>query len=117
MILAHEPESSAAAREFVRKAAADWLIDFNDLLTVVGELVGNAVVHTRGESIVVRAYELPAWYVVEVWDYSPRMPEPRTPDLAWESGRGLVVVAELAGEWGVRRLPAGGKAVFARWAR
>ncbi|QXJ20135.1 ATP-binding protein [Actinomadura graeca] len=117
MILAHAPESSAAAREFVRKAAVDWIIDFDDPLTVVGELVGNAVVHTRGESIVVRAYELPAWYVVEVWDYSSRMPERRTPDLGWESGRGLVVVAELAGDWGVRRLPAGGKAVFARWAR
>ncbi|MDT4894564.1 MAG: hypothetical protein QOE97_3599 [Pseudonocardiales bacterium] len=80
---------------------------------IVSELVTNAVradsnrlelaMTIRGDSIELR-----------VCDDGPGWPQPRDPGIDDTSGRGLLLVAALADEWGVDPDPSGGKAVWAR---
>jgi len=88
----------------------------DDTCLVVSELVTNALRVASGTAIV-----LDLWAPVdgrglnvELWDRSSVRPVPRTPEPDDESGRGLLIVAALAADWGVRHLPAGGKVVWAR---
>lgn len=83
---------------------------------VASELMTNAVRHGRG-----RVSFRVAWCAkrerlrITVWDgglsRAPVSPS-RPPDDA-ESGRGLLLVAALAADWGQYSMPAGGKAIWA----
>jgi DNA-binding NarL/FixJ family response regulator len=111
--LASDARSPGTARRFVAQLLEPWhlgpLLDTVTLL--VSELVTNAVVHAGADvGIVVRLTEQAAR--VEVSDPSNLPLSPGTPELAWESGRGLWMVATMARAWGVRRHPGGGKAVW-----
>jgi anti-sigma regulatory factor (Ser/Thr protein kinase) len=82
---------------------------------IVTELVANAIRHTHG---VGDACGLTMGHdgkevVFEVTDSCRcRMPEPRAPGPEDDTGRGLMLVAALASDWGVRRGEAG-KTVWA----
>ncbi|WP_326687586.1 MULTISPECIES: ATP-binding protein [unclassified Streptomyces] len=95
---------------------------------LLSELAANAVVHAdcpTGSGLVCRAALAPATgpgasggglLRIEVHDQAEgeRVPRPRYGDAEEESGRGLCIVAALAGEWGVRRSPlTRGNAVWA----
>ncbi|MFC4054510.1 ATP-binding protein [Actinomadura syzygii] len=113
-----EPNEKAAgrARRFVAARFAEWGIADDDIgRLVVSELVTNAYVHGEGR-IVVRVFvdkhdRLP---VVEVWDGGAKLPFIPALDCTATCGRGLLLVAELVREWGVRPLDEGGKVTWAK---
>jgi anti-sigma regulatory factor (Ser/Thr protein kinase) len=108
------PESSAAARRFVRHALQalgdDALVDSAEL--GVSEMVTNALLHAR-TPITVALKVLAAGVVrIEVSDQSPRQPEFHDHDLMSTTGRGLRLLSSY-GTWGVDALAAGpGKTVW-----
>ncbi|MBE1533230.1 ATP-binding protein [Actinomadura algeriensis] len=111
-----EPTKQAPeqARRFLSERLTEWDVDdFNGRL-IVSELVTNSYVHGAG-TIVVRVFrdEQNGLPKVEVWDEGANLPVVRPPNYASISGRGLVMVAALATDWGVRPFPGGGKAVWA----
>ena len=108
-----QADSVGAARRFVDAALARWgrreLADVAALLT--SELVTNAVLHARTDlDVVVGATG--AGVQVEVHDRSPVLPVRRDYSLAAGTGRGLVLVDELADDWGVE--PGATKSVWFR---
>ncbi|MGW1715296.1 ATP-binding protein [Streptomyces sp. NPDC002156] len=71
---------------------------------VVSELVTNAIQHTDGASVSLRVQQRHADELrVEVADGTPKSAEPRVAGDDDESGRGLLIVAAVAREWGVSR--------------
>ncbi|MGW0564222.1 ATP-binding protein [Streptomyces sp. NPDC003016] len=96
--------SVSAAREFARRALADWGMDarMDDVLLCVSELATNALVHGVPPG---RGYRLRLWLYgggvlrIEVHDSGDGLPRVREPD--GESGRGLLLVTALADRWGV----------------
>ncbi len=122
------------ARGHVRLVLSDWgLRKLTDPAEqVVSELVTNAVAATYGlvESRFggrwspgtppVRLWLLSDYrtVLVEVWDGSDRMPEPRDPDPEDEHGRGLWLVEALSEDWGAfRPAHASGKVTWAAVAK
>ncbi|MGP8303198.1 ATP-binding protein [Streptomyces inhibens] len=100
--------------------------DIEDAVLMVGELVANAVEHARGPYVLVLR-RMAGEFICEVYDRSSRLPEPRDAARPFEPhdmcrgggldalsavlakrGQGLQIVHHLsAGNWGVRRTPAG----------
>ena len=92
-------------------SADDWA---DDVCLVVTELVTNAVRHAGGR------LALEVWFTggrvtVAVADDACRVPQPRASTDDDESGRGMLIVAALAGDWGVDARP-DGKRVWACFA-
>jgi anti-sigma regulatory factor (Ser/Thr protein kinase) len=102
-------QSRMAAAAHVRERGLDHLVHDVELLTT--ELVTNAVLHGGGlDRLHLQA--LPAGIRVEVSDRSNHGPLPGVvPDDAG-TGRGLLLVAQIASRWGVERGPEG-KTVWA----
>ncbi|WP_435059384.1 ATP-binding protein [Streptomyces sp. bgisy060] len=72
---------------------------------VISELVSNAVVHGRGDTVGFRVRSTGGRIRLEVDDRSPSaVPRPRRVGVEAEQGRGLrlvdVLIAELGGSWG-----------------
>ena len=88
-----------AVRAFCRTHRLNHLADDAELLT--SELVGNAVTHAHA-NVGVTAQCTDASVMVRVTDNDGPVviPRPSRPGDLAESGRGLYVVAELAGDWG-----------------
>ena len=109
-----EPGAARSARQFVADVLGRWghagsLLDNAQL--VVSELATNAIVHARCAFWVeVRARG--AGVRLSVRDESPARPMMRDGGQLAPSGRGLRLVAALAGDWGVD-LDADGKTVWA----
>ncbi|MEU8341082.1 ATP-binding protein [Spirillospora sp. NPDC048832] len=104
------------ARRFVAERFAEWGIEDDYVGRLVAcELVTNSYLHGEGQ-IVLRVFrdERDGRPVVEVWDAGEGRPELRPEDCAAESGRGLLLMAELVHEWGVRPLNEGGKVTWAK---
>ncbi|MFD8520344.1 ATP-binding protein [Streptomyces capillispiralis] len=109
-----------AARQYVRKALADWGVtdELADAVTLsANELVTNAVTHCRVSfahvmvSLTLCGPEL----VLEVADPDrDRLPRLHDPGPDEEGGRGLALVAALADDWGHRQEPYA-KHVWARF--
>jgi len=99
----------------VSTACAAWgLGDLaEDAALVVSELVANAVRHARKGTLRV-VVERPGADLVRIGvvDFSREHPVPRAHGPEDESGRGLVLVAHLAEDWGTDPLP-WGKRVWA----
>jgi anti-sigma regulatory factor (Ser/Thr protein kinase) len=108
-----EGESVAAARGFVDDCMARWgLTDqADDVQLIVGELVTNAIRHSRGP-VTLAIGRRPDRIVVQVQDPSPESPEPESTDVLADSGRGLLLVDNLAADWGTTPT-ADGKRVWA----
>ncbi|MEV0478676.1 ATP-binding protein [Streptomyces prunicolor] len=90
-------------RRITRAQLRHWdLAMLTDAATlVVSELVTNAIKHGKGHPVGLRvrhsAYELR----IEVTDGTPTPARLRSADVTDENGRGLLLVAALAKEWGV----------------
>ena len=100
--------SSSHARRFVTAALERW--DCEDALDavqlLVTELVTNAVVHA-GAKPNVAVILLPHALRVEVGDDDPSGPVARQAADDEESGRGLLLLDQLATRWGVEATPEG----------
>ncbi|MFI8913974.1 ATP-binding protein [Streptomyces sp. NPDC053513] len=99
-----ERRSVPLARDFTRKALADWGLDAraDDVLVCVSELATNALLHgvPPGRGYRLHLYlERPGSLRVEVHDSGDGTPAVREP--SGESGRGLLLVGALADRWGV----------------
>jgi hypothetical protein len=105
--------SPATARAFVRDALHAWELDdigaMTDVLTT--ELVSNVVRHVRAP-MTVRALRLPSSIRVEIDDPSSEEPVARLPDPLDDHGRGLLLIASLAHQWGVTQHHGDGKTVW-----
>jgi len=94
-------------------------VDVDVLVLLASELVTNAVTHAEdgggaaGGHVSLYVRVAAGELRVEVHDGSPVLPLPVPPDVDEESetGRGLMLVAALASEWGFYRTP-GGKVVY-----
>jgi len=116
--LGPQPADVPAARRFLEEHCREWgcseLLD--DAQVVVTELVTNAFVHA-GTRCELRAGITGRSLRLQVTDYGPGMPDPRSADGGAESGRGLLLVSVLCVAWGVEALPDGGKVVWAELLR
>ena len=116
--LSAELGSVSGARSFVTFHLVDhdaaYLVD--DVRQVVSELATNAIVHARSSFTVVLS-GLPASILLEVLDLSGTAPVPRTAAALDLAGRGLAIVAALSLDWGVTARSAGGKTVWAEFAK
>ena len=102
-----QPSEARSARRFVTEAVGSDrrpIPEFLPLLT--SELASNAVVHARTPftvSVIFDANQVR----VEVRDGNPQLPVPAEPDIETVTGRGLLLISELADRWGVEGLPTG----------
>jgi anti-sigma regulatory factor (Ser/Thr protein kinase) len=113
-MLTPHPTSVGAARRFVRdvlmsRDVSKYVVDTVELLT--SEVVTNAIVHGRsGPQLTV---EIEGDVVrVAVRDMSSDVPVRRLSHVDDVSGRGVVIVEELASAWGVERESNGAKRVW-----
>lgn len=108
-------EAVAAARSFTLATAQGWdfsLEDVVDAILVVSELSTNAIRHARSRfEICLRRTDRSI--IVEVSDSSAAPAEVRTPMEDVIGGRGLMIVEQVAHQWGSRPGPYGGKTVWA----
>jgi anti-sigma regulatory factor (Ser/Thr protein kinase) len=106
--LAPLPESAAAARHFVGETLAEWgHADVADVaILLVSELVTNALLHARTD-LVITVRRTVGRIRMEVQDGLTQLPGRKrySPDSA--TGRGLLLVEELALAWGAEQLPDG----------
>jgi anti-sigma regulatory factor (Ser/Thr protein kinase) len=113
-MLTQHPTSVGAARRFVRdvlmsRQVADGVVSTVELLT--SEVVTNAIIHARsGPHLAVEVKE--DLVRVAVRDSSPEVPVRRLGSVDDLSGRGVVIVEELATAWGVERERNGAKRVW-----
>jgi anti-sigma regulatory factor (Ser/Thr protein kinase) len=113
-MLTPHPTSVGAARRFVRdvlmsRQVADGVVDTVELLT--SEVVTNAIIHGRsGPQLAVEIGECAVR--VAVRDLSPKLPVRHVGRLDDVSGRGVVIVEELASAWGVEQEGNGSKQVW-----
>ncbi len=113
-MLTQHPTSVGAARRFVRdvlmsRQVPDAVVDTVELLT--SEVVTNAIIHGQsGPQLAVTVEECVVR--VAVLDRSPALPVRRLTHLDDVSGRGVVIVEEMASAWGVERERNGAKRVW-----
>ena len=113
-MLTPHPTSVGAARRFVRDVLKTRLVDDGVVSTVellTSEVVTNAIIHARSGPLL--AVEVGDNVVrVAVRDSSPELPVRRLAHLDDLSGRGVVIVEELASAWGVELERSGAKRVW-----
>ncbi|MPZ74181.1 MAG: SpoIIE family protein phosphatase [Nitriliruptorales bacterium] len=112
--LAGEPASASAARRFVRGVLRSWrmseLIDA-DIELLTSEVVGNAVRHTDAPFTVIMRYD--GEHVrVEVSDNAPELPRLLHVGPDATGGRGIRIVHDIAGAWGVEATEHGKRVWF-----
>ena len=107
-------------RLFAAEGLGRWRVGrwycVDEVQTVASELFANAVVHgsTADGNVLVVLRKSYRRLRIEVHDSSPVLPVAAVAGEDWESGRGLLMVGELADSWGSVRT-AKGKCVFARF--
>jgi anti-sigma regulatory factor (Ser/Thr protein kinase) len=113
-VLTPHPTSVGVARRFVRDVLKTRRIDDGVVSTVellTSEVVTNAIVHARsGPQLAVEVND--GVVRVAVRDLGPGLPVRRLGRLDDVSGRGVVIVEELATAWGVERERNGAKRVW-----
>lgn len=102
------------ARHFATAVISDWGYDdvVQDLQLIVSELASNAIRHAHSAFTVVLSGSDSSLRVA-VFDASHALAIPRRPENSSSSGRGLMLVAALATEWGVAQTD-DGKVVWAQ---
>lgn len=108
-----EPDTDqvVAARRFVSSALRDWGVASADVPLLVSELATNAVLHARSD-FSVTVTRTTGGVRVEVFDRNPRLPSIASVPSDAYSGRGLMIVADLASAWGVEAHPGAGKTIW-----
>ncbi|MFI2505790.1 ATP-binding protein [Streptomyces sp. NPDC018972] len=104
MLLSSTPRGARLARLLAVDTLRSWGLPHERASHVVAELAANAATHGRlpGRSFRLTLYVVGATLRIEVTDTrGDRMPAPHVPDVAAESGRGLLLVDALADRWGV----------------
>jgi len=112
--LVADPEAASRARAFTTGVLASWQIAAEvaePAVQAVSELVANSVTHAC-PPMRLRLRRTDRRLVVEVTDADDHLPRRRRAEPADEHGRGVALVASLASQWGTRRTPEGGKAVW-----
>ena len=107
------PAAAAQARGYVREAIADWdvPVDIDAAVLLTSELVTNAIRHETGRAVTLAVTYYRGWLRVDVHDSSRSLPVVIDAAAEAETGRGLLLVATLAADWGFYRTSAG-KAVY-----
>ncbi|WP_182875431.1 ATP-binding protein [Microbispora sp. H10670] len=105
--------SVATARSLVRRELGRWGLDtlVDDCCLIVSELASNVVRH-GGNVFTLRLGSNGCWVYGEVFDQGDGVPCQRDADPESVSGRGLLIVDELADDWGVAAAGRGGKTVW-----
>ncbi|GAA0601912.1 ATP-binding protein [Actinomadura livida] len=116
LVLEPTERAPSLARRFVAGWFREWgIADDSDARVVVSELVTNSLVHGEGPIIVrVLRDKRDGRPVIEAWDGGPGLPEIKPEDDSATSGRGLLMVSQLALDWGTRPLLEGGKLTWAK---
>jgi len=111
--LAAEPAAAGAARRQVQATIQAWEIpvDASVAMLLTSELVTNAIMHETGETITLVITCAYGQLHVDVHDTSCTLPVPVDGPPDTETGRGLMLVANLSSSWGYYRTPTG-KAVY-----
>ncbi|NUT10676.1 MAG: ATP-binding protein [Nonomuraea sp.] len=105
-----EPSSVPAARRWARRALSDQtesIATAQDVELMVSELVTNAVKHGSRGRVTVALSAMDGTIRVEVHDPGHGTPIRRYPRPESLGGRGLMLVEQLAVDWGVRLDPEG----------
>ena len=115
--LERRPLSARAARDAVgRLLGARASVSFvRDALLLTSELVSNAVTHGGGSCELRASFTSPPDHLrVDVIDGSPSIPivASEVSRRARVGGLGLVLVSEVASDWGVAPVAGGGKSVW-----
>ncbi len=107
------PSAAAQARGLLREAICTWEVpvDPDVAVLLISELVTNAIRHEASETVMLTIACSCDHVRVDVHDTSRSLPVLVDASGDAETGRGLMLVATLATEWGYYRTPAG-KAVF-----
>ncbi|MGW4200652.1 ATP-binding protein [Streptomyces sp. NPDC004726] len=124
MCFTSTPRGARLARRLVSHRLNDWGHPYtapaNEMLTLIAaELTANAVCHGHvpGRDFLLQLTLAEGTFRIEVTDARTEKQPPPTapaPDSTSESGRGLLLVAALADDWGVTPRPAApGKTVWA----
>lgn len=97
-----EPTSATAARHFAERTLAAWGIGsrVDTARLLVSELVINSVLHAGTDTELVLEAG-PSVLRVEVADGSVERPVVQRPGPSASSGRGLLILDDLADRWGV----------------
>jgi len=111
--LATGPAAAAEARSQVRAAVCAWEVPVDQDVAVLltSELVTNAVSHVAAGAIELTVSCFCGELRVDVHDTSCLLPVLVDAPADAETGRGLMLVATLAADWGAYSTPAG-KAVY-----
>jgi anti-sigma regulatory factor (Ser/Thr protein kinase) len=101
-----DPGQIRAARDDIRALLHDWSApeQVESAALLVSEAVTNVLVHTDGDAVLAaRVTGMPGTrrLHVDVHDSSDDMPHRRSPGELASSGRGLLLMEELADAWGV----------------
>jgi hypothetical protein len=112
--LVPEPTVLRVARRFVDETLTDWGLEplCDDARLITSELSANAMLHARTDFRVTLRSEGLGHLRIEVRDGTGRMSSPAAPRQDATSGRGLVLVGDLATSWGTRS-DGDGKVVWA----
>ena len=107
------PPAASTARAEVLAAVSAWHVpvDPHVAALLTSELVTNAIQHEDDPGVMLAIKSCSGQLRVDVYDTSHAMPAPTNPPADAESGRGLILVAALADEWGYYGTPEG-KAVY-----
>ncbi len=105
------PRARGFVVDVVRTVGRGDMVDLVELLT--SELATNAVLHGGGDTVsIIVVWDEPKLRV-EVRDQSPLAPQARTSFSAEAAtGRGMLLVSELADKWGTTEHPGDGKTVW-----
>lgn len=105
--------SVSAARSLVRRELGRWGLErlIDDCCLIVSELATNVVRH-GGSVFALRLGSDGTWVYGEICDQGEELPRPRQADEDATDGRGLLIVSELADDWGVAPYARGGKTVW-----
>ncbi|POX50035.1 PAS sensor protein [Streptomyces sp. Ru71] len=111
-------EAAPRARAFASGVLTSWRfpVELHDLgVLAASELVANSLQHGT-PPMRLRLRRTDRRLIIEVTDGDDHLPRRRRAEPADESGRGIAIVATIASNWGCRRTPGGGKAVWCEFA-
>ncbi|MFF4962121.1 ATP-binding SpoIIE family protein phosphatase [Streptomyces sp. NPDC001222] len=111
-------EAAPRARAFASGVLTSWRFptDLHDLgVLAASELVANSLQHGT-PPMRLRLRRTDRRLIIEVTDGDDQLPRRRRAEPADEAGRGIAIVATIATNWGSRRTPGGGKAVWCEFA-
>ncbi|MFJ6085310.1 SpoIIE family protein phosphatase [Streptomyces sp. NPDC092369] len=107
-------EAAPRARAFASGVLTSWRFptELHDLgVLAASELVANSLQHGI-PPMRLRLRRTDRRLIIEVTDGDDHLPRRRRAEPGDESGRGIAIVATIATNWGSRRTPGGGKAVW-----